>query len=74
MYRDFKKALKVLDMYSLFLKCHLIHKTWNNYPKYIYIAFTIYIYRYREYKGGLGFTKEILSTDLKGHEYGKKIW
>jgi len=42
MYRDFKKVLKVLDMYSLFLKCHLIHKTKNNYPKYIYIAFTIY--------------------------------
>src|SRR4051812_14244249 len=38
-YRDFKKVIKVLDLYPLFLnlclllpKCHLRHKMSNNYP------------------------------------------
>jgi len=32
-----------IDMYPLFLKYPMRYKTCNNYPKYIYVAFTMYI-------------------------------
>jgi hypothetical protein len=44
----------------------------NNYPN-ISMSHLQCMYIDREYKGGLGFTKEIIFMDLKASEHGRKI-